>query len=167
MCVGNVSETIEVERWWSLGCRDGSGWCVDGHVGLFKHGRVWVFEDLLIDDDVLPFLVVDDGGRCGRGVDGETGAVNDCLSEFGECDSLTWVGFEDSTEDGVEFVGEREDGLEEVWIAKVGSVSLIAGFCSFPWVASTSEVDKDDTKGPDVVGTRLVTRGAGSFVTFR
>lgn len=93
--------------------------------------------------------------------------MDDCISEFREGDSLAWVGFEDTTEDGVEFVGERKDGLEEVWIAKVGSICLVAGLCSLPWVASTGEVDKDDTKGPDVVGTRLVTRGAGAFVTFR
>lgn len=60
MGVGNVSETIEIEWWWSLGCRDGGGWCIDRHVGLFEHGRVWAVEDVLVDNDVLPFLVVDD-----------------------------------------------------------------------------------------------------------
>lgn len=62
MCVGNVSETIEIEWRWSLGSRDGGGWCIDRHVCLFEHGRVCVFEDLLVDNDVLPFLVVDDRG---------------------------------------------------------------------------------------------------------
>ena len=83
--------------------------------------------------------------------------MDDGFSEFGKGDSLAWVGFEDSTEDGVEFVGEREDGLEEVRVAKVSGICLIAGFSSLPWVAATGEVDKDDTERPDVVGARLVT----------
>jgi len=83
--------------------------------------------------------------------------VNDGFSEFRQGDSLAWVGFKDSTEDGVEFVGEGEDGLEEVRVAKVGGVCLVAGFSSLPRVAATSEVDKDDAEGPYVVGARLVT----------
>jgi len=61
-------------------------------------------------------------------------------------DSLERVGFENSTEDGVEFVGERKDRLKEVRIAKVGRVCLVAWFSSLPWVASASEVDKNYTE---------------------
>lgn len=62
VCVGNVPEAIEIEWWWSLRCGDRSGRCIDRHIRLLEDWRVCVFEDLVVDDDVLPFLVVDDGG---------------------------------------------------------------------------------------------------------
>jgi len=59
--VRNVPEAIEVERRWSLGCRNGSRGCVDRDIGLLEDWGVGIFEHLLVDDDVLPFLVVEDG----------------------------------------------------------------------------------------------------------
>ena len=63
-----------------------------------------------------------------------------------EGDSLERVGFENSTEDGVEFVGKREDRFKEVRIVKVSRVCLVAWIGSLPWVTSAGEVDKNYTK---------------------
>jgi hypothetical protein len=63
-----------------------------------------------------------------------------------EGDSLERVGLENSTEDGVEFIGKRKDRLKEVRIAKVSRVCLVARISSLPWVTSASEVDKNYTK---------------------
>jgi hypothetical protein len=64
---------------------------------------------LLVDNDILPISIIDDRGwRRGR-IDGEARTEDDLLTQLGKGDSLVWVRFENSAEDGIEFVGQRED----------------------------------------------------------
>jgi len=96
---------MEVEWRRFLWSRDGSRWCLDGDIGdLIEDGRILVADHLLVDDDVLPLLVVDDWRGGGRRVDSEARTKDDFVSKFIEGDALVWIGLEDSTQDGVEFV---------------------------------------------------------------
>src|SRR5579859_194128 len=64
MRVGNVSYAIEVERGGSLWRGDGSERRIDRDIGrgLLEGRGVLIAGHLLVNDDVLPFLVVDDWG---------------------------------------------------------------------------------------------------------
>jgi len=83
-----------------------------------------------------------------------------------EGDALARIGVEDLAEDGVEFVRDRKDGLQKVWVAEISRVRLVSRICPLPWISSAGEVDEDHSKGPDVVGGRLVAGGASALVTF-
>lgn len=88
----------------------------------------------------------------GRGGDGEVREGNYARPQVSKRYARPRVGVEDATEDGIEFVGEREDGAEEGGIVEVGEVGFILQTGPLPWVAPAGQVDEDDTEGPDVVG---------------
>lgn len=64
MRVGNVSDAVEVERRWFLWCGDGSERRVNRDIGrdILVGRGVLIATDLLVDNDVLPFLVIDNRG---------------------------------------------------------------------------------------------------------
>ena len=71
------------------------------------------------------------------------------------------VGFKDAAKDGIQVIREGENGLEEVLGARIGTISGILERSLLPWVASTGEVDEDDTQAPDIVGGTHVVRFPG------
>lgn len=92
--------------------------------------------------------------RCsGRSLCSETGASHETLAKFIDRDPAVRVDLEDSLEDTVELVRDGQDGLEEVTILHVSPEGGIIYRCSLPWVAATSQVDKNDTQCPHIVGT--------------
>jgi hypothetical protein len=72
---------------------------------------------LLVDNDILPFSIIDDRGwRRGR-IDGESWTQDDLLTQLGKGDALVWIRFEYSAEDGIELVRQREDRSQKVRVS--------------------------------------------------
>ena len=83
-------------------------------------------------------------------------AFKDTALQLANVDPLLWVALKDHAKDFVQFVRQRQNGLQET---TVQSESLVCGILNaglFPWVASTCQVNKDNTKGPYVVGCTSV-----------
>lgn len=95
-------------------------------------------------------------------------AVDDHLSNLWDGSSLGRVELEDAPENGVELQRDREDGPQELRILHESTESAILRRSALPRVASTGEIDEDDSETPDVVRCRSIARvGFGrSCLTF-
>lgn len=85
-------------------------------------------------------------------------AVGDAMLEFVHGDAILWVPFENHAKDLIELIREWQDGLQEVAAPgkrPVGGI-IIGGL--LPWVTPAGQVDQDDTKGPDIIGSAAVGR---------
>lgn len=87
----------------------------------------------------------------------ESGAVMNPVAELWNCDSLCWIDLEDPAQNQVQLSRQWKNGPEETGIFQESSESAIALRSTLPWVSSTSEVDEDDTKGPNVIWSRSIT----------
>lgn len=106
-------------------------------------------------------------GRLGRG---EPGASHDHLAELGDGNPLDRVELKDAPHDGVQLMGDGQNGAEELRVLHVSTEGAVLERSTLPWVAATGQVDQDDTKTPDVVGCRGVARvglGCGSLAFWK
>lgn len=90
-------------------------------------------------------------------VGGESGTVMDPVAKLWDGDPLGWVDLKDPAQNQVQFGRQWKNGPEETGILQESSESAIALRSTLPWVSSTCEVDKDDTKGPDIIWSRSIT----------
>lgn len=105
---------------------------------------------------------LDDGGMCGL-----SGGM--CMSQLCvghverldlvhhgtqllERDALRWVGRKDVSQDGVEVLGDGEDGAEELIALAERAKGVVRGTRLTPWVATARQVDEDDPERPNVIG---------------
>lgn len=81
--------------------------------------------------------------------------IEDEMPEFRQGDSVHRVELEDALYNVVELIREWENACQEVRILDEGSKSLVGG-CgrTLPGIATTGEVDEDDTQRPDIVSRR-------------
>jgi hypothetical protein len=102
-----------------------------------------------------------------HGRHGKHGAGHNPGSELRKSNPLLGDRFEDSSQNVVQFFRQRENGLQEVLGSGIGTVSRVLEGSLFPWVASTGEVDEDDSKAPDIIGgakvVGLPSRGVQAF----
>lgn len=68
------------------------------------------------------------------------------------------VELEDAPENGIEFKRDREDAPKELGVLHESTEGAVFKGGALPWVATTSEVDKDDSQTPDIIRRRGVTR---------
>lgn len=83
---------------------------------------------------------------------GEPGLALHPLDQLREGDPVCRVEVKDPPQDGIALISDGQNGLQEVGVLAVGLVGGILDGCALPRVASTSQVDQDDTKGPNIVG---------------
>lgn len=95
---------------------------------------------------------------------GKPGLALHSLDQLWESDPSLRVEVENPPQDGIALIGDGQNGLEKVGILAVSLVGGVLNRSTLPRVAATSQVDKDHTKGPHVVGRRLV---AGQRVRVR
>jgi hypothetical protein len=91
------------------------------------------------------------------------------ISDLVDLHALAPVDVKHLDEDVVDLGGDGEDGGEEVvGVTEVSLESGVIGSRRLPWVATSREVEKDNTEGPDVVEHRgvLATGGESSTLTF-
>lgn len=97
------------------------------------------------------------GGR----LNSELRARENAVPELRQRNSLIWVASEDPSQDVVQFVRQGENSLEEIRASRKGTVSGILKRSLLPGVATTGQVDQNDTKAPDIVGGAEVERPPG------
>lgn len=86
----------------------------------------------------------------------EAGALRDAVLELANGDPLLWVAGKDHAKDLVQLIRQGENCLQKIWVP---GESLVCGILSgslFPWIAATCKIDKNDSKGPNVVGSASV-----------
>ena len=86
----------------------------------------------------------------------EAGALGNAVLELANGDPLFWVARKDHAKDVVQLIRQWENCLQKLWVP---GESLVCGILSgslFPWIAATCKIDKNDTKGPNVVGCTSV-----------
>lgn len=81
--------------------------------------------------------------------------IEDEMPEFRQGDSVHRVKLEDALYDVVELIREWENACQEVWVLDKGPESLVGG-CgrTLPGIATTGEIDENDTQRPDIVSRR-------------
>jgi hypothetical protein len=89
---------------------------------------------------------------------GESWAVQNSISKLWDGDPLGWIDFEDPTKNQIQIGRKWKNCPQEAGIFEIGAEGAIALRGAFPWVAATCEVDEDDTKRPDVVGSGSIAR---------
>lgn len=115
----------------------------DGVHGLFHHGAV--------------------RGGCGSRsgirslLGGETWAMKDHVAKFLKTDPAVWVHIKDALKNLIKIIGDGKNGLQKAAVFHESSESGIVHGGSLPWVATTSEVDQNDAKGPDIIGRGCIT----------
>ena len=75
------------------------------------------------------------------------------LDQLRKSDSGRRVQVEDPLQDIVALISDGQDGLEEVGVLPVGLVGGVLNRRTLPRVTTTSQVDKDNAKGPDIIGS--------------
>lgn len=90
------------------------------------------------------------------GLVGQLGAEKDGLLQFRKRHSLSRVQIKDSSQDVIKIIREGKDRLEEAAILHVGAESGIIHGSPLPRVATTGQVDQDNTKRPNIIGGRGV-----------
>ena len=79
-----------------------------------------------------------------------------------EGSTIAWFKGKKTFEDDVERVRNGENGAQEIGIVHVCPESVVRGTSLSPWIAAASEIDEDDTEGPDIVLLRII-----RFKTFK
>lgn len=82
---------------------------------------------------------------------GQVVAVEHLELELLNGDSLQRVEFKNPLENHVQLGGDWENSLKEIWVLHESPESRVLVGSFFPWVASTGQVDQDDTETPDIV----------------
>lgn len=83
--------------------------------------------------------------RLGRGRSGEAGAMIDELLELADGNPGGRIGVKDHAQDVVEFIGQGQNGLQEVPVlAKCPVRGILLGRL-LPWIAAASQVHQDDS----------------------
>ncbi len=86
----------------------------------------------------------------------ELGTFEDAMLQLTNGNPVFWVAIKDHAKNVVQFIRQRQNGLQEI---TVPGESLVCGILSgslFPWVAATCEIDKNDTQGPNIIGSASV-----------
>jgi hypothetical protein len=83
-------------------------------------------------------------------------AVEYHLPDLGNGGSLSRVEIKDAPEDGIKFQRNGKDAPQELGVLHERAESAVLGRSALPRVASAGEIDKNDSKAPDVVGCRSV-----------
>lgn len=60
-------------------------------------------------------------------------------------DPVLWVARKDHAKDVVEFIRQRQNGLQEIRVPGESPVRGILSGCLFPWIAATCKIDKNYT----------------------
>lgn len=94
----------------------------------------------------------------------ERGADVDSALELGDGDPAGWVWVKDPDEYIVQFIRQWQDCLQEITILGEGPICGILNGRLLPGITATGQVDKDDTKGPDIVGSASVRRLPGRLI---
>ena len=84
------------------------------------------------------------------------GTFEDATLKLANGDPVLWVALKDHAKNAVQFIRQRQNALQEF---TVPGESLVCGILSgslFPWIAATCKIDKNDSKGPNVVGSASV-----------
>jgi hypothetical protein len=97
----------------------------------------------------------------GRGLDrlmwcGKVVAFENATLQLANGNPLLWVALKDHNKDVVQFIRYWKNGLQKVTVPGECLVCGILNAGLFPWIASTCQVDKDNTKGPNIVGRASV-----------
>lgn len=129
-------------------------------LGVVRSGRegilILVVIVVVIDDNILGsnrVLNWSSGERAGSGSwHSEAGASHDAAAKFWHGDAHVRVWVEDVSQDIIEVIRQRQDGLEEAWRAGVRTVGRVLDRSLLPRVAATCQVDQDNTKAPDIIG---------------
>jgi len=82
----------------------------------------------------------------------EARAPHDHVSQFRNGDPLGRVKLEDALQDGIQFRGNGKNAPEELGVLHVGAESAVLKRGTLPGVASTGQVDQNDSKAPHVIG---------------
>ncbi len=69
-------------------------------------------------------------------------ALEDPALQLANGDPLFWVALKDHAEDVVQFIRQRQDGLQEPTIPGEGLIRGILHRSLFPWVATARQVDQ-------------------------
>jgi hypothetical protein len=86
----------------------------------------------------------------------ELGTFEDATLQLTNGNPVLWVAIKDHAKNVVQFIRQRQNGLQEITVPGESLVCGILNGSFFPWVASTSKVHKYNTKGPYVVGSTPV-----------
>ena len=84
------------------------------------------------------------------------GAFEDTMFQLANGDPVLWVALKDHAKNVVQFIRQRKNRLQEITVPGESLVCGILNTGLLPWVASTGQVDKNNTKGPYIVGSASV-----------
>lgn len=101
------------------------------------------------------------GGQRGRnrGFGGCEGrAVKDHLLELGNSSSIGRVELENTSQNSIKLKRDGKDRPEKLGVLHESTEGAILGRSTLPGIASTGEVDQDDSKAPDIIGSRSIAR---------
>jgi hypothetical protein len=87
---------------------------------------------------------------------GEARALENSEPKLANGDPIFWVASKDHAKDVVQLIRQRENCLQETWVPGESFICGILRRCLFPWITATCKIDKDNTKGPNVVGCTSV-----------
>lgn len=83
-------------------------------------------------------------------------ALADASFQFGDRNAKLRIGLKDHAKELVNFVRQWQNRLQETTVPEISTVGRVLNRSLLPWVASTSQVHEDDTKGPDIIGGRPI-----------
>lgn len=83
---------------------------------------------------------------------GKVIAFEDTTLQLANGNPLLWVALKDHDKNFVQFIRNRKNGLQKVTIPGESLVCGVLNAGLFPWIASTCQVDKNNTQGPNIVG---------------
>lgn len=153
-----------------LGCAMYRGWgcgsrgerCLVGVEDLLVSGSGEGLEGALlgvVEDSILHRLLLNRRVRwrdgLGRSLCKSRPALHP-LNQLWKSDPGRRVQVKDSPQDFIALICDGQDGLEEVGVLPEGLVGGVLNRRTLPGVAAASQIDEDHTKGPDIVGSRLV-----------
>lgn len=95
-------------------------------------------------------------GHGSSGLAGQLWATENSLLQLGKRHPLSRVQIKNSSQNVVEIIREGQDRFEEAAVLHVSTESGIVHGSPLPGVTATGQVDQDDAKGPDIIGSRGV-----------
>lgn len=78
------------------------------------------------------------------------------LANLRDRSPLSWVELEDAPQNSIQLQGDGKDRPEELGVLHEGTEGAVLEGSTLPWVASTGQVDEDDSQAPNIVGRRGV-----------
>ena len=82
---------------------------------------------------------------------GEEAAGHDAFFELSNGNAVLWIGIKNHAKDINQLIRQWQYCLQIPVVPGEGIIGWILRGGSLPWIATTSEVDKNYTQGPDVV----------------